>query len=97
MKINFVNIALVLALAVSWALPILSVIYNQRNPSYESALGVAYGFLFGCIVHVVVVLIWIAVRRFGMEQIEWIALLASLAIMILLTVVGDTGTLSRMG
>jgi hypothetical protein len=96
MKVNMVNIALILAIALSWAMPVWAVVNNQIKPDYASALGVAYGFLIGCVVHIVVGLIWIAVRRSAMEPVEWIALLVSLGIMVLLFYGADGGALSKM-
>ena len=96
MKGNMVNIALIIAIVISWALPVWAVLNNQLHPSYESALGVAYGFLLGFVVHIVVLLIWVIVRRSAMGSVEWIALLVSLAIMVLLFYGADTGAMSKM-
>lgn len=83
-------------LLLSWAIPLYAVIYNQSYPSYESALGVAYGFLAGSVVHFVLLLLWMAVRRKRLQKVEVITLLISFAIMLVLTALSDAGWLSRL-
>ena len=86
----------VIVLFLSWALPVYGVIYNQLYPSYESALGVAYGFLLGCIVHFLMLLLWLAIRRSRLRKPELITLLTSLCVMIVLTALSSEGALSKM-
>lgn len=85
-----------LTLLISWALPIYAVIYNRTYPSYESALGVAYGFGLGCVIHFVTLFLWVALRRSRLQTLEWVTLLASFGLMVALTTLGDAGTLSKI-
>ena len=96
MKNKTVAAGLSLVLLLAWALPLYGITYNQLYPSYGSALGVAYGFILGCIVHFVLLLVWIGIRRSKLQRVEWTALLSSFCIMIVLTVLSDQGWLSRI-
>lgn len=82
-------------LFIPWCLPLYGVIYNQFYPSYESALGLPYLFLFGCLVHLVVLLLWVGIKRSKLQKSALIALLVSLCLMITLTVLSNAGWLSR--
>ena len=84
-----------LVFILSWGLPVYSVIYNQIYPSYQSALGVAYGFAIGCIIHLLMLVFWMIIRRSKMTKLELISLLASLVVMIALTIISDGGSLSK--
>ena len=53
MKEKTVHWGLSVVIVLSWAFPLYGVFYNQLYPSYESALGVAYGFFAGCVIHFV--------------------------------------------
>jgi hypothetical protein len=82
---------------ISWSLPLYMILNNRLNPSFESALGVAYGFALGCVVHFLLVILWMAIRRTKLYRTETIIMLTSLLIIILLTAVGNSGALSTMG
>ena len=97
MKKNFVVFGLFFAIFISWVLPIFSLINNRLHPSYESALGVAYGFLIGLIIHFLMLLVWLAIRRSKLKPLELIILLVSFSFLVMLTAIGDSGSLSRMG
>ena len=86
----------VIILFLSWALPLYGVIYNQIFPSYQSALGVPFGFLFGCVVHFFMLILWIVIRRSKLQKRELSTLLVSFSVMVMLAVVSDGGSLSKM-
>lgn len=46
-----------LAAALVWAPPLYAIAHNQLAPSYESALGVAYAWVFGALVGLVAALV----------------------------------------
>ena len=96
MKLNSIHIGLTIALFFCWVFPVYGVIYNQAVPSYESALGVAFTFFLGCIIHLVVLLVWFGIRRAKAQKIEWKTLLISFCIMIVLTILSNFGWLSRV-
>ena len=61
-----------------------------------SALGVAYGLFIGIIVHLIVLIVWLAIRKSKLRKAEFIVLLLSFFIMIVLAVISDDGSLSKM-
>jgi hypothetical protein len=85
-----------LLVTVSWALPLYAIVYNQFHPGYESALGVTYGFVLGASLHVVLLFLWIAVRRSQINKAEIILLLTSFCAIVVLAVFSEGGGLSRM-
>ena len=92
---NYLPVSIIILL--SWSLPLYMILNNRLSPSFETALAVAYGFLLGCVIHFLLIILWVAIRRTKLQRTETIVLLSSLLIMILLTVIGDTGTFSTMG
>lgn len=90
------TIGFYLVLALSWALPVYGVVYNQLNPSFESGLGVAYAFAIGCVVHLLLGAIWIAANRKQPHKKRLSMLLTSFCILILLAIISNGGALSKM-
>ena len=88
---------MLLVMFLAWALPVYSIVHNQLSPSYESALSVAYGFVIGCIIHLLLLVLWLLIRRAKVQTLELVVLLASLGAMVVLTIMADSGALSRMG
>lgn len=84
-------------IVVSWALPLYSLAHNRAAPSYESALGVAYGFLIGCVIHGILVAAWFVIRRANIRFAEVAALTLSLIALIALAALSDGGALSQVG
>lgn len=95
MKSGTSILGLVIILVLSWSLPIYSVIRNQLHPDYGSALGVAFGFGIGCVIHLILLLIWIAVRKSQLPKIHLFVLLISFVLLIALAVISNGGTFSR--
>ncbi len=83
-------------LLVAWVWPLYSLIYNRLYPSYASALGVAYSFWLGCILHFLMISLWIALRRSRLQKLEWAIMLASFCVLVVLAVVSDGGALSKV-
>lgn len=81
---------------VSWALPIYGVIYNQIYPSYESALGVAYAFFIGCMIHFLLIVLWLIFKGLNIDKLELIMLVISSIILIVLTIASNNGSLSKL-
>ena len=96
MKNRIVFFSLLLALLMSWGFPLFGFISNQITPNYATALGVAYGLFIGIIVHLIVLIVWLAIRRSKLRKAEFIVLLLSFFIMIVLAVISDDGSLSKM-
>ncbi len=94
---NPTTIKLVIVLVLSWAVPIYGVLANQFAPRYETALGVPYAFFLGCLIHLVLLLAWVGIRRSTLQRKVVVALLVSFGLMIGLTILSNSGTLSRMG
>lgn len=82
-------------LFLSWAVPLYSLIYNRIYPSYGSALGVAYGFIIGCVIHSFLLIAWLLIRQSKIQTFELIILVISLIILILLTFASNSGSLSQ--
>ena len=90
------TLTLIVVLVICWALPLYGVVYNQIHPGYESGLAVAYGFLLGCGIHVLMLLSWVAITRSRLRQPELIIFFTSLCVMILLTAISNGGSLSKI-
>jgi hypothetical protein len=96
MEMQKIVFMLALSLVLSWVVPFYGVMFNQIHPSYESALGVAYGFFMGCAIHVLIIFLWLVIKRSKIQKIEVVALLSSFCIMIVLTALSEGGHLSKM-
>lgn len=96
MKNSTAFFSLLLALLLSWGFPLYGFIANQINPNYATALGVAYGLFIGIFIHLLVLIVWLAIRRAKIHKAEFITLLLSFIIMIVLAVISDDGSLSKM-
>lgn len=96
MRKSLTNIGFGAILFCSWILPMYSLTYNRLNPSYESALGVAYGFLIGCFVHLLLLGLWLIIRRAKIYRWELIVLTTSFVILIIFTVISNNGSLSKV-
>lgn len=88
---------LIVLVGLSWVFPVHGVIYNQINPNYGSALGVVYGFAIGCVINIIGFLLWIVIRRSNLQKSEAVVLLISLVFLAIATVVGNDGSLSKVG
>ena len=87
---------LTVSLFLCWIFPLYGLIYNQLNPNYQSALGVAYAFVLGCVVHSLTILFSIVLKRMRFQKSELITLLISFSLMILLTIISNGGYLSKI-
>ncbi len=83
-----------LILALSWALPVLSLLDNRSNPNFGTAMGVAYGFAIGSFVHLLLGILWLLIRRSRVRVLEVAVLGLSLVLIIGLTLLADRGALS---
>ena len=80
----------------SWGLPLYSLIHNQLNPSYASALGVAYGFGIGCVIHFILLGLWMIIRHANMQRVELFMLIVSCTILIILTAAANRGSFVKI-
>jgi hypothetical protein len=74
-------ISTLIALFISWLLPVWTIIENQRSPSYESALGVVYGMGIGLAIHILVVIIWCITNRKNLNTTQLVILFISVLLM----------------
>jgi len=88
------HISVVIVLIISWGLPLFAIVNNWLYPSYSNSLGVAYSFLFGCIIHLISMGIWFFIRCSRIETSQVIGLVASFILIIVLTNIADSGGLS---
>ncbi len=84
-----------LVLVLSWGIPVFGIIRNRLDPTPMSALNVPYGFLAGCIIHVILLVAWIGIRRAQLSRGEGALLGVSIVVMLVLTLLAEGGGLSK--